>query len=106
VESARVPDGRAPWTDLQVVDSGGAVVDVGRSDGTPCHGEGEVFSAKVAKPIGCCDGLVAVNHAGLADSGTGCVLHSLNGEVKICTQCGNGLCGLGENVCNCSVDCP
>jgi hypothetical protein len=28
-----------------------------------------------------------------------------NPDIRICTHCGDGICGLGENKCNCAMDC-
>ncbi len=61
-----------------------------------CSGEGEFAGRKE----GCCPGLVAI----------GCEASDKSGECLecgsgfVCTRCGDGVCGPGENKCNC-VDC-
>jgi hypothetical protein len=80
--------------------------------GYACTGEGQFYDAKL---IGrqCCPGLVAIgdqqprsNCASCEPSTVdpSCTFGSYAG--KICTRCGDGTCGLGENRCNCPQDCP
>jgi subtilisin family serine protease len=47
----------------------------------------------------CCEGLSEISNCSGDETMCGC------GPGFICTYCGNGECGLGENVCNCSADC-
>lgn len=49
----------------------------------------------------CCPGLVKIPCGGPAADGTcpGC------DGASICAHCGDGACGLGENICNCPADC-
>lgn len=49
----------------------------------------------------CCDGLESVSCAEVGPDGS-CGAPT---GVICCTYCGDGVCGLGENVCNCSDDC-
>jgi hypothetical protein len=55
-----------------------------------------------AAPPECCSGLAAIG-CSTPDSegfcGEPCV------GAMVCAQCGNGICGLGENICNCPTDC-
>ncbi|MFA6700941.1 MAG: hypothetical protein WCS28_12335 [Thiomicrospira sp.] len=61
----------------------------------------------------CCAGLVAVKNSRLHNGrcvSTGPAINmSLNVQPKrgeyLCTKCGNGVCGTGENQCNCPADC-
>lgn len=69
----------------------------------PCYGEGET------RPTGldddevpaCCEGLIALSCAGPSEFGMcfDCI------GTEICTACGDGTCGIGENDCNCPADC-
>ena len=77
---------------------------VSRLHDGPCQGEcipeGESGPVIPDAP-GCCEGLEPVS----------CDQPGPNGEcigcdgAFICARCGNGQCGLGENVCNCPEDC-
>ncbi len=74
---------------------------------TDCDGTNQCVFEGEMEAIGpdqreCCQGLVAI----------GCDEPNLNGscyggcdEFFYCTYCGNGLCGPGENKCNCPQDC-
>jgi hypothetical protein len=50
----------------------------------------------------CCEGLIQVENSA-PDAGGACV-PAVN-QSFTCAQCGNGICGLGENRCNCPADC-
>lgn len=65
-----------------------------------CIPEGE---ASIPSPdrIPCCDGLIVVPCN--KQSSTGECLECTGGGY--CTKCGDGICGAGENPCNCSEDC-
>jgi hypothetical protein len=86
----------------------GGTPDAGRPGGFygRCLQEGEMFEAKEGS---CCEGLV---HLAIAEPGEpgepdlppGCVMKAPP-SVKVCTLCGNGACGPGENRCNCPADC-
>jgi hypothetical protein len=65
-----------------------------------CSGEGEVISLMDPAQV-CCPGLATIEAAEPNPDG-GC---SVAGGMAICTYCGDGACGLGENICNCPVDC-
>lgn len=52
--------------------------------------------------VECCNGLEAVNDCILdADGSCACP----NCPCFVCTKCGDGTCGIGENQCNCPTDC-
>lgn len=81
-----------------------------------CIEEGESFEARVIG-AGCCEGLTAVDSAVpadteavdsgaafLMDAGLACTEPGPP-SIKVCTRCGNGECGIAENVCNCWDDC-
>ncbi|HAI98732.1 TPA: hypothetical protein DCL30_04325 [Candidatus Peribacteria bacterium] len=67
-----------------------------------CLAEGETGSP-VMNSSPCCEGLKAVPTSVPGDGGT-CSVSIL--EQFVCTLCGNGECGTGENRCNCVEDCP
>ena len=52
--------------------------------------------------LACCDGLVPLSQIPL-DAAGNCTFPLPCGF--ICTKCGNGICGAGENLCNCPEDC-
>jgi hypothetical protein len=78
----------------------------------PCVKEGDSFMGNSGSDNQCCAGLVAVwecqempancgpdgNCLGFSCSCPKCLCF-------VCTQCGNGDCGLGENKCSCPSDC-
>jgi len=64
-----------------------------------CAAEGTVVSEANMRP--CCSGLFL--RPNLSPANNQCPDLSLNG---VCTRCGNGQCGVGENFCNCLADCP
>lgn len=69
-----------------------------------CFGEGEGVLMWSGSDIKCCSGLTKIGHPnGYSESGSGCAMLLKNGN--ICTYCGNGVCGKGENTCNCPSDC-
>ncbi len=71
-----------------------------------CCGEGDVCMAvpdwSNSGVSECCDGLTMVNHSVWDDTFSECMQ---SGTATICNRCGNGDCGIGENVCNCPEDC-
>ena len=62
-----------------------------------CIKEGGTGTSSVDK---CCAGLTEVGNCTGDGQTCGC------GPGFICTYCGDGTCGLGENACNCLEDCP
>ena len=68
--------------------------------GSACTSEGQTYSVHPAS-LQCCAGLTVVSCASPSSSGTcqSCV------GASVCTRCGNGICGPGENYCNCPSDC-
>jgi hypothetical protein len=69
-----------------------------------CANEGEyVYSEEINdsnKPIVCCSNLVNIPTGMLHEDGS-----CFTTTPDICTDCGNGICGVGENKCNCPADC-
>ena len=78
-----------------------------------CVAEGSRFSAR-DPALRCCRGLTRVEAYSLADEGSGSTFGELPPDceaagppdIKMCTRCGDGVCGEGENHCNCETDCP
>ena len=64
-----------------------------------CVREGGMASAKAFSQ--CCSDLVASQSLALVDGVCAVSAPSAN----VCTRCGNGTCGPGENSCNCPADC-
>jgi hypothetical protein len=64
-----------------------------------CAGEGEIISLLAGES--CCPGLIMIEAAEPLPGG-GCMATA---DIAVCTYCGDGACGLGENLCNCPVDC-
>ena len=65
-----------------------------------CVGEGELIEGKNGEH--CCEGLDRISldeptDAGCSATGTP--------SLFVCTRCGDGLCGVAENQCNCGADC-
>jgi hypothetical protein len=75
-----------------------------------CKKEGEVANLKLL--LFCCPSLkysdLSEPVAEPADGSEACKdqVEKRLMEDKVCTQCGNGSCGVGENLCNCPADCP
>jgi len=67
-----------------------------------CVGEGEKGSMSAIAGGRCCSGLEAVSNCMSFAGGTWVV--PTDGSF-ICARCGNGICGAGENECNCPKDC-
>jgi hypothetical protein len=71
--------------------------------GGPCAQEGKLIY-RLAHPDGspeyCCAGLIAIKNCN-----TSAVCDSEDTENTLCTYCGNGICGIGENIFNCPQDC-
>ena len=65
-----------------------------------CSGEGEIISLLDPAQV-CCPGLTTIEAAEPLPGG-GCMSIA---DVAVCTFCGDGACGLGENICNCPADC-
>ncbi|MBN2497333.1 MAG: hypothetical protein JXR96_22270 [Deltaproteobacteria bacterium] len=74
--------------------------------GGTCHAEGESYEEDMAggEKIPCCPGLVSIREA-VYDPKTGACSFP-RCPCFVCTRCGDGKCGQGENKCNCPKDCP
>lgn len=75
-----------------------------------CIGEGQRFSAK--EGMTCCHGLIRAEVSQPVQSedvrGAGqleACEPDAPPDIKVCVACGNGICGPGENPCNCPADC-
>src|SRR5688572_5864061 len=64
-----------------------------------CVHEGGTASAKTFSS--CCPGLTRSENVELVDGQ--CMVNPP--DAQVCTRCGNGACGSGENSCNCPSDC-
>jgi len=60
---------------------------------------------KYGKYLKCCEGLTKIDYTIRPDS-TGTCRAVVGWSGSICTKCGDGQCGAGENKCNCPKDCP
>lgn len=69
-------------------------------DATHCSGPGNMASPK-SYTI-CCPGLIGIEDS-VKQNGQ-CNRHAP--DALICAACGDHVCGLGENECNCPSDCP
>jgi hypothetical protein len=67
-----------------------------------CSKEGEVQDLKLNKR--CCSGLTPVQVIDVDDAGE-CTQQEIIDPTRLCTHCGDGQCGAGENACNCARDC-
>lgn len=64
-----------------------------------CGKEGEVFARDDPH---CCEGLVVIPNSEPDEKGNcGMVVF----PSTVCANCYDGICGIGENVCNCPEDC-
>jgi len=70
------------------------------TDTPECVPEGESYAVTPDAPE-CCPGLTPVGCSAPLSDGT---CSSCMG-VSFCTNCGDGTCGTGENICRCTVDC-
>jgi hypothetical protein len=70
-----------------------------------CVPEGQAFIDYPEAPA-CCDGLDLIGFDALKNGK--CIEPSggIGNSSGYCTQCGNGICGANENICNCRSDCP
>lgn len=74
------------------------------SSQTQCVKDGETVSYANYQTKKCCAGLRAIDTTQTKDSNRQCV--GAISPVYLCTsKCGDGVCGSGENSCNCKSDC-
>jgi hypothetical protein len=79
--------------------------------GPDCVEEGVKYSAR-DPTLRCCEGLVRLEayresanpSLQLEDLPRGCEPAGPP-DIKVCARCGDGICGPGENRCNCVADC-
>lgn len=73
---------------------------------TSCIKEGGTYLLNSG--LSCCDSLKGILNGSVSDNGQ-CVFESgsaYQGNPRyVCVSCGNGVCGTGENKCNCPADC-
>jgi len=79
-----------------------------------CLGEGEGIGHAISpegleevakqKDVLCCEGLTKVSDSIRPDSAGKCE-QVIGYAGSVCTYCGDGVCGKGENACNCPLDC-
>jgi hypothetical protein len=83
--------------------------------GLGCVELGAIFDGKNQPVQSCCAGLTAIDfHDSIATCDGGCAPEPSHPQcssvlfpgTKVCTMCGDGTCGVGENSCNCPSDCP
>lgn len=67
----------------------------------PCRSEGEDVDGKDFGSV-CCPGLTPIPTT--KPSSAGCT-SSTPPSIQICARCGDRICGVGENRCNCPHDC-
>lgn len=67
-----------------------------------CTHEGEEHGAKIPCTK-CCSGLKEVAPARLFDES--CTRLNPIGDERVCSRCGDNVCGVGESRCNCPSDC-
>ena len=65
-------------------------------------GDSSLSRREVSRP--CCPGLLRIRGYETTSMASGQCLAS-KGGYEICTLCGNGQCGTGEDICNCPQDC-
>ena len=65
-----------------------------------CATEGEGFEGFETEGV-CCDGLVAIQASEVVDG----ECRAPRCPCYVCAACGDGVCGEGENECNCAEDC-
>ena len=75
-----------------------------------CANEGEIYSKVYSEyPKTCCEGLIEWDSgfdSRIVVNGTCKETGAMKGApVGTCIKCGDGICGLNENVCNCASDC-
>jgi hypothetical protein len=78
----------------------------------PCTQEGGEYFAKFLEEK-CCDNLVPVSAMDVPmkdypgdDYPPGCGAGDAPPDLMFCVACGDGVCGLKEQFCNCPADCP
>ena len=76
--------------------------DASLPDGAACVTEGNTAIVTPTSPS-CCPDLTAISCSVPDDAGV-CPVGPCTGA-SYCTHCGDGSCGLGENLCNCPADC-
>jgi len=73
----------------------------GNQQSVSCVKEGELLPT--AGQLDCCSGLTSLSRVDKYDSSCNFISGPLG--YLVCAACGNGVCGTGENKCNCPQDC-
>jgi len=70
-----------------------------------CKQEGEKWNSVVEPDAYCCAGLTQSYDTWpeYSDGDYYCIVNIV--PAYVCTECGDGICGPGENICNCEEDC-
>ncbi len=68
-----------------------------------CTPEGDVLEGKDICAL-CCGDLVRIESSAPSSDGASCE-ETAPPSVLVCAACGDGVCGTGENECNCPDDC-
>ena len=70
-----------------------------------CKQEGEKWNGAVEPDAYCCSGLTQSYDTWpeYSDGDYYCIVNIV--PAYVCTRCGDGICGPGENICNCEEDC-
>jgi len=96
---------RGFWSDLIQIGFKDSVIIF--SESLSCVEEGKILSSTSNNyRKTCCSGLDTISLDRPDESKrskNGCTWGTVGGV--ICAACGDGACGLGENICNCSKDC-
>lgn len=73
----------------------------------PCVEEGGAagWSESRGYDLVCCSGLTRIDGRTFLNSDGQCESFAGFDFGLVCTYCGNGICGPGENICNCEADC-
>jgi hypothetical protein len=69
-----------------------------------CTPEGDSLEAKDICSI-CCPGLSRIESSQPGGGSSSMTCNPGIPSVFVCARCGDGICGLGENQCNCAADC-
>ena len=84
---------------------GGAIEEINTTENAGCYGEGQgalgMMTSDTAEKT-CCAGLVQIGRSACGDNSCSVISDT---EGYLCTKCGDGACGIGENKTNCAKDC-
>lgn len=72
-------------------------------ESTACVQEGEKIDLMSGSELECCEGLKGVADLYFDETIGKCQVGG--DELSVCVKCGDSVCGIGENKCNCPEDC-